>query len=156
MSRRRASLRRNEEHCSRAVAQGDRLALEEAPSSEGSGMSLFWDLYQDRRISEAEADASRAKFTAKQTQLDVGALRRRAETALLACEAMWTLLRDKLGVSEDELLERVKELDMTDGKLDGRVRKPPVECPACHRTTPQRLAHCMYCGEAIQRDPFAT
>lgn len=78
----------------------------------------------------------------------------RMERVLLVCEAMWTILRDKLGVTDLELLQRINDLDLSDGQLDGKVRKSAVACPKCGRTIARRLPKCMYCGQAIMHDPF--
>ena len=81
-------------------------------------------------------------------------LETRLERALLVCEAMWTFVREKLGVTDLELLQRVNDLDLSDGQLDGKVRKGAVACPQCGRTIARRLPKCMYCGQAIMHDPF--
>ena len=78
----------------------------------------------------------------------------RLDRAMLVCEAMWTILRDKLGVTDLELLQRINDLDLSDGQLDGKVRKSAVACPKCGRTIARRLPKCMYCGQAIMHDPF--
>ena len=84
-----------------------------------------------------------------------GAMEARLDSALLVCEAMWTLLRDKVGVTDEDLIKRINDLDLSDGKLDGKVRKPPVSCPKCQRTIARRMPKCMYCGQPIMHDPFA-
>ena len=94
----------------------------------------------------ASADRARAKADSLEMRLD---------RALLTIEAMWSLLRDKHGVTDEELAARIVELDESDGMLDGRVRRSPQQCPACSRTVPSRFARCMYCGENVLHDPFA-
>jgi hypothetical protein len=102
---------------------------------------------QPESIASAGA-ADRAKETANQVDA-------RVDRALLTMEAMWTLLRDKLGLTDDQLADKVVELDLQDGQIDGKVRRPPLQCPTCHRTTIRRLASCIYCGTDIMPDPFA-
>jgi len=65
------------------------------------------------------------------------------------------LLRDKLGVTDVELLDRINELDLSDGKLDGKFRKTPVSCPKCKRTIARRSKQCIYCGQPVVKDPIA-
>lgn len=89
------------------------------------------------------------------TRRGISEIEARLDRTLLTCEAMWTILRDKLGVSDVELVERINELDLSDGKLDGKVRKTAVACPSCHRTISPRFPKCMYCGQPIVHDPFA-
>ncbi len=94
----------------------------------------------------ASSGGARAKTTENEARLD---------RLVLATEAMWTLLRDKLGVTEEDLLNRINEIDLSDGQLDGKVRKPAVACPSCSRTISPRFPKCMYCGQAVMHDPFA-
>jgi len=103
----------------------------------------------------ARADAAEARTTAGQAQNSVERMQMQFDRLLLACEGMWSLLREKLGVTEEELLDRINAADLSDGKLDGKVRKAPVSCPACQRNLSPRFPTCMYCGEKIARKPFA-
>ena len=84
----------------------------------------------------------------------IDALEDRLESALLVCEAMWSLLRDKVGVTDEDLVQRINDIDLSDGTLDGKVRKTPVSCPKCSRTIARRMPQCMYCGQPIMHDPF--
>jgi len=96
----------------------------------------------------SNAAAGRVQRSAEDTAI-------RLDRALLTMEAMWTLLRDRLGATEEELLERVVELDLTDGVLDGKIRRAAMECSACERRIPSRFTRCLYCGTDVQHDPFA-
>jgi hypothetical protein len=100
------------------------------------------------------AEASEAKHAARRAGREADDLGARLERALLACEAMWSMMRDKLGVTDEELIHRINEIDLSDGKLDGKVRRPAVTCPKCNRVIPRRNPKCMYCGQAIMQDPF--
>ena len=115
-------------------------------------MSMFWAL---TRSHAGTHEAAQAEGTAWRVSSDVGELDSRLERTLLACEAMWTILRDKLGVTDEQLIERINEVDLSDGMLDGKVRKTPVSCPRCGRTISPKFPKCMYCGQAIVHDPFA-
>lgn len=120
-------------------------------------MNIFWGLAGSTTYGTmaARAEAASASGKAQRVRTDVQALEANLDRALLACEAMWTLLRDKLGVTDLELIERINEIDLSDGKLDGKVRKTPVSCPSCGHTISSRFPKCMYCGQAVVHDPFA-
>jgi hypothetical protein len=78
------------------------------------------------------------------------------ERLLIVTEALWSILREKHGFDDKELQKRMVEIDMRDGRLDGRVAATgPMECPKCNRTIPKQSIRCMYCGEPILTDPFA-
>jgi len=82
-------------------------------------------------------------------------LEKRLDRAMLACEALWSIVRDKLDLTDEQLAQRMNDLDLADGKLDGKVRKTAVSCPKCGRTIKRSLPKCMYCGQPIVHDPFA-
>lgn len=100
------------------------------------------------------AEAARATGDARRARTDVNDLEARLDKALLACEAMWTIMRDKFGLDDAQLVERINDIDLSDGELDGKVRKPVVACPKCGRKISQRFPTCMYCGQPIVHDPF--
>lgn len=120
-------------------------------------MSVFWSMSGGgvARSMAGESIAAGASKAAKAAGRDARGLEDRLDRALLACEAMWSILRDKLGVTDVELVERINDIDLSDGKLDGKVRKTAVACPKCNRTISQRFPTCMYCGQPIVHDPFA-
>ncbi|MFO1519712.1 MAG: hypothetical protein U1F57_08650 [bacterium] len=47
------------------------------------------------------------------------------------------------------------EIDLQDGKLDGKLKRKPLECKKCQRVVSPRYVKCPYCGEAVERAPFA-
>jgi len=119
-------------------------------------MHIFWEMRQQNQIAQAVGQASSARTTVRTLRDDVVRLNRQCDKSMLICEALWKLLQDKLGVEEDEFLKLITQIDLTDGQLDGRVRRPPAVCPACERTNPQRMTNCMYCGHEMEVDPFAS
>ena len=83
-------------------------------------------------------------------------LERRLEKLSLVCQALWTLVRDKTGVNDDDLARRIQELDLRDGRLDGKAAQAVV-CGACGRHYSKRRTRCLYC-EAPRKEmsPFDT
>ncbi len=119
-------------------------------------MSMFWAMtaHSAGGAIAGDSTAAGASRVAKAARSDARDVEDRLDRTLLACEAMWSILRDKLGVTDIELVERINDIDLSDGKLDGKVRKTAVACPKCHRTISQRFPKCMYCGQPIVHDPF--
>jgi hypothetical protein len=68
---------------------------------------------------------------------------------------MWSLVREKLSLTDEDIVRRMNEIDLSDGRQDGKVQKSAVACPSCSRTISRRFPNCMYCGQAIVHDPFA-
>ena len=105
---------------------------------------MFWEMYQQNRIRDTESRASDTRNDLATTDRE---LRRRIDGLMLINMAMWSILEEKLGVSEQQLAERVKEIDLRDGKLDGRIATEGAQCPRCSRIMSVRHNRCMYCGE---------
>lgn len=122
-------------------------------------MSIFGSMYLLGRYggasSSAFSAASAAESKAGSASQKVDDLAARCDQLVMVCEAMWTILRDKLGVTDEELVTRVNDIDLSDGKLDGKVRKTAVSCPKCGRTIARRFQKCIYCGQPVVHDPFA-
>jgi len=74
------------------------------------------------------------------------ALRAQFDRLSMVCQALWTLLRDKTELTEEDLIARVHDVDLTDGVLDGKVRRVASECTACGRVVAARHLLCLYCG----------
>ena len=117
-------------------------------------MSFFWSLQASQKAAEAASSAAKAGRTARSARSGVVDLEAKLDRTLMACEAMWSILRDKLDVTDLNLLDRINEIDLSDGKLDGQVRKTAVACPSCGRTIARKFSKCMYCGQTVMQDPF--
>mgnify|MGYP001819585725 CR=1 FL=1 len=75
----------------------------------------------------------------------VFALEERFERLVMVCQAQWALLEES-GLTEEQLNEKLREIDLSDGLLDGKVRVRVVDCEACGRKLGHRHARCLYCG----------
>ncbi len=64
--------------------------------------------------------------------------------------ALWTLLKDKTGLSDEQLIEKVKELDLADGSLDGKIGESTFRCPKCGAAVSTRLNRCQFCGHEAE------
>lgn len=114
-------------------------------------MGLIWDLWQQKQIGEAGAAAKNAARSAARASRDAEHIERRVERLALACQAMWELLSERTGVTEDELVAHMEEIDIRDGALDGKMRSQVMTCPTCKRRTNSRRTICMYCTHPIPR-----
>lgn len=82
-------------------------------------------------------------------------LRADVERLLMVSEALWRILQEKHGLKDGELMRRVEDIDLRDGRLDGRVAPTePLACPKCGRTLFKRRPACVYCGQGVEVDPF--
>ena len=77
---------------------------------------------------------------------DLRYLEDRVDRLSLICMAMWSLLQDKTKLTEEDLIERVKMLDLMDGQEDGKATRTVSKCSRCDRPMNARHKKCIYCG----------
>jgi hypothetical protein len=114
---------------------------------------MLWELYQHGRIRRAQQDASGAGATARSASRDVAELQRsvqlleeQVERLTLAAIALAEILRDRQGVSEEEMEAKLREIDLRDGQADGKLGPSTRKCEACGRPNGPRRRNCLYCG----------
>lgn len=109
-------------------------------------MSLFWHMNNAHRVSAAEAAAARGEHKALDARREVLNLTERVDRLTLACMALWSLVQEKTGLTEEDLLQRMQEIDLADGQADGKVSRQVEPCAQCGRRLSSRHRRCIYCG----------
>lgn len=103
----------------------------------------------------AQSAASEAKAEAQRVRSEVESLRADIERLLMITEALWMFVKKERGYSDEQLQEVIAQIDLRDGRLDGRVAQdPPQNCPGCGRVLARKRPFCIYCGSTVQLDPF--
>ena len=82
---------------------------------------------------------------------EITALRHELDRTTLVVQAMWELLKNKLGASEEELMALIQAVDMLDGKIDNRPSRIPENCPHCTRPVSIHTHTCFFCGTGVIR-----
>jgi hypothetical protein len=99
--------------------------------------------------------ASDARTTAREAKTEIEQLRSDVNRLLLITEALWRITREKLNCTDEQLVQRIQEIDLEDGKLDGQKAATPArECPHCQRKLVKHQPLCSYCGKPVQFLPF--
>ena len=106
-----------------------------------SGTGLLSNAIAERTAADAGNRADTATRTVKE-------LEARVDRLTLVNLAIWSLLREKTGLTEENLLERVREIDLKDGVIDGKVPRQVRKCEQCGRVMSARHTTCLYCGHA--------
>lgn len=109
-------------------------------------MQMLIDLYQQRRLRQSVSAAESG---------DVDELERRVEMLTLASQALWEILRSHFGLNDDVVLQKMQEIDLRDGRLDGKAGAQLLACPHCQRTNRTGRKYCLYCGERLPTPPPA-
>lgn len=122
---------------------------------------MFWEFMQQHQISQANWTAQDARHAADGAQTEarylkdrIQDLERTVERLSLATLALAEILRDRVNVTEAEIDAKIQEIDLRDGKLDGRLRGSGQDCPQCHRPNASRRRACLYCGESLPGDSY--
>ncbi len=106
---------------------------------------MIWEINQ-MQIAEAQAQTERSARQSSYVTNNISALQARLDKLTLINMAMWSLLQEVSDLTEDDLLERIKQIDLSDGSMDGKVRAKVQKCPQCERVMSNRHARCLYCG----------
>ena len=108
------------------------------------------------RIDKAASDAERAQTEATRSQAEIDVLKLYIERLSMITEALWSILKEKHGYGDEELMKRITEIDQRDGKLDGHaVSSVAPVCPQCKRMhIAKHRPICLYCGATISVEPF--
>ena len=93
-----------------------------------------------------------ARLTAEEAIMP---LEHRVESLELACAGMWELLKQTTGLDDEKLVAKIKDIDVKDGRVDGKISAGVQICPACGRQSLVRNAKlCTWCGADLGRPPF--
>lgn len=121
---------------------------------------VLWNIYQQLQIENLRAQQ---RLTSARVDLHSARQGRRVDDAaddvmrlVLILQAMFELMGERLGITQEELMARIHEIDGRDGTVDGRVTPAPRDCPACQTKVPVDRETCQFCGTAVAgRDLFA-
>lgn len=100
---------------------------------------------------ETRSAAYRAESKADRQTNEISRLRRQVDRLSLGCQAMWELLRDNTGFTEDQLEAKILEVDERDGRADEKISLQVCDCPACGHKTNSRREICLMCGASLDR-----
>ena len=99
---------------------------------------------------ESARDAARrgdASLTA-----EVQTLSQQVQRLQLVTRALCELLSENSSVPTEAIVDRIQEIDLRDGKLDGKYVEGVIHCSACKRPGRLSRGNCLYCGEALEGD----
>ena len=84
---------------------------------------------------------------------DIDAIASQVAAIALTCQAMWEIMRDNdINLSDDLILKKMEEIDLRDGKRDGKISTTIFECASCGRKVSSSKSNCLYCGTAISHN----
>ncbi len=103
----------------------------------------------------AGVESRQAYAHAEHAQREIQYIEDRIERLTLVCMAMWSLLREYTDLKEEDLINRVQELDLLDGVDDDKLNRQVQRCPKCSRVMSPKHQKCLYCGyEKLENTAF--
>lgn len=106
--------------------------------------------------SAGSATASRAASLARSAAVADGThhtnriedINERLDSMAMIMRAMWALLEEQ-GLTTDQLLAKMEELDLMDGVEDGQMKRGAVDCQSCDSKVAPGLSRCQFCGAEV-------
>ena len=71
---------------------------------------------------------------------------RRLDQLALISQAIFELLRETSGLTDEQLKKKIIEIDGRDGEVDGRITPRAKKCPKCDATMSPQFGRCLFCG----------
>lgn len=97
-----------------------------------------------------------AESAAREAQTNVEIFKHDVDRLLLITEALWTLMKQQHGYTDDALVGLIQNIEKQKIAANANASKdPPIDCPVCGRTNTATRAFCMYCGKPLPSKPFA-
>ncbi len=117
-------------------------------------MSGYFMAQESTTTREGRRAAHQALQGVNATRSEIQDLRDQVERLCLLNQAMWELVSERLHLTEDHLEKKAQEVDLRDGKADGKMTTHPLRCPQCHRVSNSRHKKCLYCGMLFEGSAF--
>ena len=115
-----------------------------------------WDPNSQGTKVQNQMLSQQAVSTAEEAQSKIGQMKAEIDRLLFITQALWELLKEEHGYTEEVLINRINDIDLRDGKLDGKMAtQGPVGCPKCGRANRPNRPACIYCCTFLNPSPFA-
>ncbi len=88
-----------------------------------------------------------AQGLAQQTSVETQRLRDEVHHLSIIAQAMWELLREKNGTTDDELKKKITEVEFEKAKA---YTASTLKCQKCARIVSIKSKTCLFCGEKIE------
>jgi ribosomal protein L32 len=99
--------------------------------------------------------SARAQSKVRSDESKVTHLEATVAKLLMINEALWEIMRDKFGMTDEDLNDKLYEVDMRDGAADGKNQRKASKCPNCNHMVSSRHTACLYCGQVMDTSVFA-
>lgn len=109
----------------------------------------MWDIFQEVRLNDHRMRQDSVESDTQRNRGDLFALSKQVAKMALVNQALYELLKEKAGITDEELRRKIREVDTRDGVEDGDLKAPPLRCPKCGSTVTAGALSCMSCGATV-------
>jgi predicted RNase H-like nuclease (RuvC/YqgF family) len=107
------------------------------------------DLYSKQMVDEAKEVADRAQRNSTRQENALMTLQARVEKLSFISRALWTFVREMGGKTEQELMERVTQLQREEAEKAQKGAAAPRLCSKCNRPVAAGQERCLFCGTEV-------
>lgn len=116
---------------------------------------MLWDLLQQHQIRSFQHDVLNTSSNVRQQKNKSYDLVDQINKMVLINQAFWELVRDNTGLTEEDLINKIQEIDLRDGTEDGKITPTTNTCSECDRINSSKRFKCIYCGtDLFKRNVF--
>lgn len=109
-------------------------------------IELLVDFHQYKRIGDAQAKAQSASDKVESLDDYIKRLEGTIMEHKLLIQALCEVIIEKEIISKEKLLEKIYDIDIRDGKADGKSgTKHAASCEKCGRSYSNKNNKCLYC-----------
>ena len=116
-------------------------------------MSHFFDFHHYGAVNKNRNLAEKAANRAEKTEQLYEDLLQRHEKMALMCQALLELVQEQTGITNEDLEKKVLEIDLRDGKVDGKMKAQVSKCTTCGRAVSSKRPVCIFCGTESKQAP---
>ena len=98
--------------------------------------------------------AQRAIQAANEARSALSDLEHQVARLSLLNQALWELIRERLRLTDADLEQMARQVDLRDGREDGEMSARAVRCPTCGRVNNSKHSKCLYCGQLFEKPVF--
>jgi hypothetical protein len=119
-------------------------------------IDTIWTLLQQRELRDLNSKLSNVKTQDGFARDTAFRVEDRVDELTLICQAMFELLHETSGISEEQLKRKIVEIDGRDGNVDGRITPQIKKCPKCEATISPQFGRCLFCGYKDEAAAFTS
>ncbi|NWK57819.1 zinc ribbon domain-containing protein [Verrucomicrobiaceae bacterium N1E253] len=109
----------------------------------------MWNILQEMRINENQRRNDSIESDIRRSGGDLADLQRQVDKMALVNQALYELLRDRTGITDEDLRRKIRDIDKRDGAEDGKIKASPLRCPKCGGAVTVGALSCQTCGATV-------